>query len=376
MGGVQIADYRAGYSSTGAPLVIGNKIIVGIAGGIFGTRGFIDAYDVNSGKQLWRFWTVPEAGQPGNESWSGDSWKRGGGATWMTGTFDPESNLLFWGTGNPAPVLAGEMRQGDNLYTNCLLAIDPETGKMKWYFQFTPHDTRDWDSAHIPVLADITISGTLRKVVMVANRNGFFYVLDRTTGQLLLAKPFVKKLTWAKGIAADGKPIVNPGSNQPSPQGTLICPDMDGGTNWMSPSFSPATGLFYVTAREDCATYFSWESHPKVVEGQFYFGGDAIRKRGSGRGALRAIDPMTGDIRWEVEYPQPSMAGVLSTASGLVFTGDMDGNVLAFDAKTGKNLWHFAAGGPVYAAPTTVLVSGKQYLFIPAGGSLFAFAIR
>ena len=371
VGGVNIDDYRKGYTSTAAPLVAGNKVIVGIAGADYGTRGFIDAYDASTGQRAWRFWTVPQPGEPGGNTWAGESWQRGGGSTWLTGTYDSDLKLIYWGTGNPGPNLNGAGRKGDNLYTSSLIALDVDSGKLRWHYQFTPHDTHDWDAAHIPVLADITIHGTKRKVVIVANRNGFFYTLDRVTGELLVAKPFIKT-TWAQKIGADGRPIVLANS-EPTEQGAFICPDMDGGTNWMSPSYDPSTGMMYVMTREVCATYFSWAEEYK--QGDAYWGGNTTRKRGEGYGALRAIDPATGDIRWEFRLTEPSMAGVLSTASGLVFTGDMAGNFMAFDGRTGKNLWHFQTGAPIYAAPTTFLIGEKQYVVIPSGSTLMAFAL-
>jgi len=371
IGGVPIDDYRKGYAATAAPLIVKDKVIVGIAGADYGTRGFIDAFDVNSRKRVWRFWTVPGPGETGSDSWSGKSAEQGGGSTWLTGTYDPDLNIIYWGTGNPSPNLNGSGRKGDNLYTNSLVALDADTGKLRWYYQFTPHDTHDWDANHIPVLADITIQGARRKVVMVANRNGFFYTLDRATGELLLAKPFART-TWAKAVGSNGRPILLP-DNEPTEQGTFICPDMDGATNWMSPAFNPEAGWMYVTTREECATYYSWAEDYK--EGHSYWGGNTTRKRGSGYGALRAIDPATGDVKWEFKYPSPSMAGNLSTASGLIFTGDMEGNFMAFDARTGKNLWHMQTGSPIYAAPATFTVNERQYVVIPSGTTLIAFAL-
>jgi alcohol dehydrogenase (cytochrome c) len=372
VGGVNIDDYKKGYSATAAPLIAGNKVIVGIAGADYGTRGFIDAFDVNTGGRAWRFWTVPKPGEPGGDTWTGPSWERGGGSSWLTGTYDPDLKLIYWGTGNPGPNLNGAGRKGDNLYTNSLVAIEADTGKLRWHYQFTPHDTHDWDAAHIPVLADLTFNGVVRKVVMVANRNGFFYTLDRTTGELLVAKPYVKT-TWATKIGADGRPIVLPDS-EPTEGGTFICPDMDGGTNWMSPSYNPQTHWMYVMSREVCATYYSWADET-YKEGESYWGGNTTRKRDEGYGALRAIDPLTGDVKWEFKFPNPSMAGTLSTASGLVFAGDVDGNFMAFDAATGKNLWHFQTGAPIYAAPVTFTVQQKQYVVIPSGSNLLAFAL-
>ena len=370
IGGIVLDDHELGYSATSAPLVVKDKVVVGIAGSINGTRGFIDAYDVNTGRLAWRFWTVPEPGEPGGDTWSGDSWKQGGASPWLTGTYDPELNLIYWGTGNPAPMFYGDEREGDNLYSNSIVALDADTGELEWYYQFTPHDTRDWDSAQIPVLADLPFDGSERKLLLTANRNGFFYVLDRTNGELLLAKPFVNT-TWAKEIGDDGRPVELPDA-RPTEQGTLICPDVEGATNWMSPSFSPDTGLFYVTAREGCATYFSWKE--SFAPGQPYFGGGTTRSRTAVSGMLRAIDPATARVEWEFPYAAPSTAGTLSTAGGLVFGGG-DGNLIAFDALTGEDLWHFQTGGPITAAPITYLLDGKQYVAVASRGALIAFSL-
>ncbi len=264
---VHIADPGRGYSATAAPLVVKDKVVVGIAGAEYGTRGFLDAYDADTGKRRWRFWTVPEPGQPGGDTWAGDAWQRGGGSTWLTGTYDPELNLLYWGTGNPGPDLLGEVRPGANLYTDSVVALDADTGELRWYYQFTPHDTHDWDANQVPVLADIEGELGTQKLLMLANRNGFFYTLDRTNGELLQAKPYVHT-TWAEEIGPDGKPVLLP-DNTPSADGTFTCPDVEGATNWMSPSFNPSTGWFYVTAREACATYYAWPQ--EFIEGQYLF---------------------------------------------------------------------------------------------------------
>lgn len=368
---IVIDDFKRGYTATAAPLVVKDKVIVGIAGAEYGIRGFIDAYDATTGKRAWRFWTVPGPGEKGSETWEGDSWERGGGSTWVTGTYDPTSNLLYWGTGNPGPDLYGNDREGDNLYTDAVVALDPDTGTLKWYYQFTPHDVHDWDSTHVPVLADMTVNGVRRKTLLVANRNGFFYTLDRTEGSLIVSRSFVKT-TWAEKIGTDGKPVVMVGTD-PSEQGTDVCPDITGGTNWMSPAFNPKTGLLYVTAREVCATYYGWEQ--EFVQGQYYFGGAAQRAGGRGYGALRAIDPKVAGAKWQFRYHTPSMAGVLSTESGVVFGGDMDGNAMAFDAASGKNLWHFQTGSAIYAAPITYMLDGRQFVLLPSGTTLFAFAL-
>jgi alcohol dehydrogenase (cytochrome c) len=370
---VVIDDHRKGYTGTLAPLAVKDKIIVGIAGAEYGVRGFIDAFDADTGKRAWRFWTVPGAGEPGNDTWSGDSWKNGGGTTWVTGTFDPELNLVYWGTGNPGPDHYGDVRKGDNLYTCALVALDVDSGRLKWHFQFTPHDTHDWDSTHVPVLADLPIGGATRKAVMVANRNGFFYTLDRTNGAFLQATPYVKQ-TWAREIGKNGRPIVLPDTT-PNEQGTSVCPDWFGGTNFMSPSYSPATKLFYVMARETCGTFFGWPS--EKIEGQLYEGGAVERPADDTRfGAIRAIDPLTGQRRWEFPIVTPAWAGILSTASGLVFSGDFEGHLIALDAASGQHLWRYQLGAPIYAAPTSVMVDGRQLVLIPAGATLTAFALR
>ncbi len=368
---VEIDDYRRGYSATAAPLVVKDKIVTGIAGAEYGVRGFIDAYDPETGKRAWRFWTVPEPEQPGSDTWSGESWKWGGGSTWITGTYDPELNLVYWGTGNPGPDLYGDSRKGDNLYTDSVVALDADTGRLRWHYQFTPHDTHDWDAVQVPVLADVTVDRQPRKALMLANRNGFFYTLDRTNGKLIAANPFVRT-TWAEKIGPDGRPIVLANS-EPTEGGTPACPDVTGGTNWTSPSFNPTTGLFYVTAREVCATYYGFPQ--EFQQGQYFFGGAAQRTGGRGYSALRAIDPLTATVKWQFAYFSPSLSGTLSTASGLVFGGDADGNIMAFDAKIGKNLWHFQTGAPVYAAPVSYMLDGQQYLAVASGMNLFTFAL-
>ena len=252
---VAAQDYRKGYIFTSAPLVVKDKVVVGVSGGEYGIRGFIEAYDAETGKRAWRFYTIPAPGEPGNETWAGDSWKTGGASAWLTGSYDPELNLIYWGTGNPGPVLYGGDREGDNLYSDCVVALDADTGKLKWYFQFTPHDVHDWDAGQIPVLLDLEYRGRPRKLLAWANRNGFFYLLDRTNGQFLFAKAFVK-VTWAKEIDPDGRPVLLPNSD-PTPEGNYICPGLAGGTNWMSPSFHPQTGYLYVPTHEECQTYFS-----------------------------------------------------------------------------------------------------------------------
>jgi alcohol dehydrogenase (cytochrome c) len=373
---VEIADHREGYGGTMAPLVVKDKVIVGTSGGDEGIRGLLDAYDAETGKRAWRFWTIPAPGEPGSETWKGSAIEHGCGATWLTGTFDPELNTLYWTTGNPCPDFYGGDRLGDNLYTDSILALNPDTGKLKWYYQFTPHDTHDWDATEIPVLIDSQFHGKLRKLLVQANRNGFFYVLDRGTGELLLSKPFIQKLTWATGIGADGRPQVVAGTD-PTPQGNKVCPSVVGGTNWFSPSYNPSTGLFYVIAMEQCSNYVS--SVQGYQKGRGFEGTGARDVPGErGQKFLRAIKLETARIRWE--YPligkAESWAGTLSTAGGLVFFGDDSGYFVAVDAKTGKGLWHFNTGVPrLSASPMTFAVADRQFVTLAAGSNILTFAL-
>jgi len=366
-------NYRNGYSATAAPLVVKDKVIVGMAGAEYGVRGFIDAYDAQTGKRSWRFFTTAGPEDPGHTTWRGmdpKAWEKGGGSTWATGAYDPELNLVYWGTGNAGPDYDGSAREGDNLYTASIVALDADTGRLRWHYQFTPHDVWDWDSTQNPVLADLTIGGQPRKAVMFANRNGFFYLLDRATGKLIRGKPFIET-SWAKEIRADGRPMLLP-NNIPSEEGTRVCPDQSGGTNWMPPSFDKALGLLFVTARESCGIFYTWKDD--YNPGDSYRGG-AVQRVGESRSALRAIDVATGEKRWDFPYTSPqSWAGVLSTASGLVFAG-ASGNFMAFDARTGKNLWHFQTGSAVYAGAITYMVDGRQYVLLPSGTTLTAYAL-
>jgi len=371
---VEMGDHLQGYASTVAPLVIGDKVIAGIAGGEFAIRGFLDAYDPRDGKRLWRFWTVPEPGQPGSETWPAEVWERGGGPTWLTGTYDPQLNTLYWGTGNPNPDFYGADRKGDNLYTNSLIALDADKGTLKWHFQFTPFDEHDWDANQIPVLARLTIDGKPRDVVMVANRNGFFYVLDRATGQFIRGTPFIRQ-TWAKAIGSDGRPIELP-NQRPTPEGTLTCPDLFGGTNFMSPAFDPSSGLFFVSARETCQVYISQEPPEGLKPGDRAMGGRTGPAPNEPRfGALRAIDAATGQVKWELRHDAPSWAGVLSTAGGVVMTGDNDGHFIVVDAKTGKEVFRQPIGAPFYSAPITYMLDGRQYVAVATGSVLTTFAL-
>jgi PQQ-dependent dehydrogenase (methanol/ethanol family) len=371
----EFADPNRGAFATLAPMAVKDKVIVGVSGGDTGMRGFVAAFSAATGDELWRFWTVPAKGEPGAETWGqlGPEW--GGAATWLNGTYDPELNLLYWTTGNPWPGFYGGARRGDNLYSDSLLALDADTGKLKWYFQFTPHDTHDWDAQAWPVLLDTVYQGRPRKLVLHANRNGYFYVLDRTTGEFLRATPFVERLNWAKGIDAKGKPIENPGM-EPSPNGTRVCPSVRGATNWMSPSYNPQTELLYVPTLEQCDMYSSSAKTAEPMKNFGGTGGESISKE-PGRFYLRALDPRTGGKRWE--YPMTGhgdmWAGTVSTAGGLVFFGDDDGQLVAVDATTGRHLWHYYLGQNLTASPITFMADGKQYVTIVAATDVFTFAL-
>ncbi|MBI3678830.1 MAG: PQQ-dependent dehydrogenase, methanol/ethanol family [Acidobacteria bacterium] len=372
-----IADPALNYSATAAPLAIKDKVIIGIAGAEAGIRGFLDAYDAKTGERAWRFWTVPAPGEPGSETWGGDSWRHGGGSTWVTGSYDPELNLVYWGTGNPGPDYNGDVRPGDNLYTCSLVALDLDTGKLKWYFQFTPHDTRDWDATQVPVLLDATLGGRLRKLVVVPSRNGFHYVLDRQTGEFLLARTFVKQ-TWAKEIDSKGRPVLNPGQEPTLEGNDQIWPGVDGANNWMSPSYNPGARLLYFNAREERRRYFKTDA-PEFQPFESFFGGGGgggVRFRPEESwGKLIAMTPETGEIQWEHRILTPPWAGVLSTAGNLVFSATPSGNFYALDARTGKELWHFNGGDRVYASPITFLSRGRQLITIPIGDVLIAFGL-
>jgi alcohol dehydrogenase (cytochrome c) len=373
---VAVEDYKVGHAITAAPLVVKDKVITGNAGGDLPTRGFLDAYDAATGKRVWRFYTIPGLGEPGSETWSDPLvLPRGGGATWMTGSYDPELNLIYWGTGNPNPDYYGGDRQGDNLYTASLIAVDADSGKLRWHFQFTPHDLHDWDSNHVPVLADLTVAGQPRKVVMVANRNSFFYVLDRVTGKLISGKPFTGT-KWARELGPDGKPIVlNSGQMMPGDTKEPQCvPDLRGGTNYNPPSYDPALELFFVMARESCAIYTPVRQ--EMVPARSFMSGGMKKLPDPDYSAVRAIDPKTQTIKWEYKLATPSLAGVMSTASGLVFAGDNEGNFNAFDSRTGKQLWTYRMGSLIWgAAATSVMLDGRQLVLLPSGNTIVAFGL-
>ncbi len=370
----EVQEGTAGYSKTGAPLVVGDKVFTGIAGGEYGIRGLIDAYNINTGEREWRFNTTPGPDHPDNRTWSGDSWRTGGAATWMTGSYDPDLNLIYWGTGNPGPDYDGSVREGDNLYSDSVVALDADTGELKWYFQFTPHDIHDWDSTQIPVLADTTFNGEERKVLLFPNRNAFFYVLDRETGEFLLGKPYARQ-TWAEGLDENGRPILLPGK-EPSPEGTIVSPPIIGASNWWSPSYSPRTDLIYVTTLDGETKYFI-RPLEYLEAGQSYRagGGETPLPMESYHRAVRAISPQTGDIRWEFPVDPRTTSGLMSTAGDLVFGGSADGFFFALDGLTGEELWHRNIGGSVHAAPMGYAVNGKQYVAIAAGNAVFSFAL-
>jgi alcohol dehydrogenase (cytochrome c) len=368
-----VAPYKTGYAITVAPLAVKDKIVVGVAGGEYGVRGLLDAYDAKTGKRAWRFWTIPGPGEPGNETWAGDSWKTGSATTWVTGSFDPETNLIYWGTGNPGPDWNGDVRAGDNLYSDSLLAIDADTGKLKWHFQFTPHDVHDWDATEIPVLVDAEVRGTKRKLVLFPNRNAFYYVLDRTTGQFLLGKAYAKQ-TWASGLDDSGRPMRLP-NTFPTIEGVKVWPSVLGANNWYSPSYSPRTGFLYVAARESGSVYYIGDAEYR--EGERFDGGGFRSVPGEEEwGAVRAFNPATGEVKWEHRLFTAPWAGVLSTAGNLLFHGTNEGQFYALDATNGKPLWRFQAGGRAISNPMSYLSDGKQYVAMAMGNSLYVFGIE
>lgn len=368
---VTIADYRTGHSITVAPLAVKDKIIIGISGGEFGIRGFLDAYDAQTGERAWRFWTVPGPGEPGHESWAGDSWKIGGAPTWVTGSYDPDLNLLYWGTGNPSPDFNGDDRAGDNLYSNSVIALDADTGALRWHFQYTPHDVHDWDSNQVPVLIDATLDGQPRRLLVQANRNGFYYVLDRVTGEFITGRPFVRQ-SWAEGLDARGRPILQP-DQEPTAEGTLVYPGITGAVTWPSPSYDPKTRLFFVQAQDDYAQMF-YKLEQEYEAGAEFKGGSTRGQPGVEHyGVIKAIEAATGKSRWDFRLVAPASGGVLSTASGLVFSGNREGNFFALDARSGQPLWHFQTGGMIVANPISFLVDGRQYVAIAAGASILVF---
>lgn len=367
---IEIEKYNLGYSATGAPLVIRDLVIVGIAGGDYGVRGFLDAYNAKTGERVWRLYTIPGEGEPGNDTWAGDSWKSGGGATWVTGSYDPDQDLLYWGVGNPGPDWNGDVRAGDNLYSSSVLAIKPASGDIQWYFQYTPHDIWDYDGNTGFLLVDVKRSGKTVKAIVQPNRNGYFYVLDRGTGEYLHATKYVDQLNWAKGLDEKGRPIVDP-RYVPTPEPTeFICPGAAGGQNGsVTAAYSPVTQLMYVPVIESCMEMK--KAAAVFVQGIPYWGGGPGTTQGddgSSYGHLSAIDPSTGAIRWQYKDDYPLVGGTLATAGGLVFTGNQNGYAMAFDDTTGELLWKFQTGSGVRGQPVTYKLDGRQYIAVPSGG--------
>jgi alcohol dehydrogenase (cytochrome c) len=398
---VAVADPKLAYSFTLAPLVVKDKVIVGTGGGDFGIRGFIAAYEAKTGREAWRFWTIPGPGEPGHETWEPcattvstvcdpEAWKHGGGAVWVTGSYDPELNLTYWGIGNPGPDWNPDQRPGDNLYTESVVALDADTGALKWHFQFTPNDPYDYDSAQVPVLVDMNWNGAPARLMLWANRNGFYYVLDRVTGRFLFGRPFVK-VNWASGLDTKGRPIPTP-----QPAGLPTWPGVMGGTNWYSPSYSPRTGLFYVTAWEDNASII--RKAPAQYEPGRAFGGGGhttfvpvegaptlqFPARGPintwtdsvGHGAVMALDPRTGEPTWKFKMYDVSYAGIVTTASDLLFTGGREGYFYALDARNGAERWRSTVGGAIASGPITYKANDRQFVAVIAGHSLFVFGLR
>lgn len=386
----EVGDVSRAYSVTMAPLALKDKVIVGVGGGEYGIRGYVAAFDAATGEQAWKTYTIPGPGEAGHDTWEGDDWQYGGAPVWITGSFDPELNLTYWGVGNPGPDWNAEQRPGDNLYSDSVIALDADTGELKWYFQFTPNDAYDYDSVQVPVLADIEWQGQARKVMMWANRNGYFYVLDRTDGEFLVGKPYVR-VNWSSGLDEDGRPIPTP-----QPDGMPTYPGNQGGTNWYPPSFSPRTGLFYFSAWEDYATIYRSEESEYEPGRAFLGGGFSVLAPvpgaptiGIGRtnpinnwtdevghASLKAMDPQTGEEVWEFEQFDVSDSGMLTTASDLLFTGGREGYFHILDARTGELLWYKNLGGQIVMAPVTYMVDGTQYVSIISGNTLATFALR
>lgn len=368
------ATWNKNYGATSAPLAIRGKILVGTSGGDDGVRGFVAAFDALTGKMLWRRWTIPSPGEFGSDSWPGESYLRGGGTAWMPGTYDPGLNTLYWGTGNAAPDYDGSVRPGDDLYTASVLALDPDTGRIKWYFQFTPHDVYDYDSVQTPVLVDADYQGLPRKLLLEANRNGFFYILDRITGKFLSATTFAERVNWASGVDANGRPIYT--NVQPSASGTLTCPGDAGATNWFSPSYNETTRLFYFIELDQC-TVNAVKPQEFVPGKEYYATGTTEEPNNPGKKYLLAYDWSTKKMAWK--YPQEGKAhswgGVMTTATGLVFFADDASSFEAVDGNTGKPLWHFNTGQTFHASPMSYAAAGKQYVAIASGDNLFAFAL-
>ena len=371
----RVAKPSDGFSLTGAPLVLDHSVVIGVSGGDFGIRGFLAAYHATTGQQDWRFDTIPGPGEPGHETWQNEAWKSGGGPTWVTGSYDPSLDLLYWGVGNPAPPFAGDVRPGDNLFTNSVVALHASSGKLAWYFQFTPHDEHDWDSSQTPILADLLIGGLERKVICWPNRNGFYYVLDRVTGQFLAGTPFVE-VNWAQGLTSRGRPIPT-NANTVSGGGRVTKPGVAGGANWQPAAFNPAGGLIFVPAIEG-QSVFTNSTSDRIIRGEHgYFTGSGGSILGPLIRVVRALDAATGAKRWEY-HPRlgkgTDFGGLLATAGGLVF-GTSGGSLFALDAATGKELWSVGLGGETWAPPISFTSEGQQVIAVWAGRAMFLFGL-
>jgi alcohol dehydrogenase (cytochrome c) len=370
---VEVEDVQqCGCNITGAPLVVNSKVIVGVTGGDSAHRGYINAFDTKTGRHLWRFWTIPGPGEPGHDTWKGDSWKNGGGSTWLTGSYDPELNLLYWGVGNPAADFYGESRKGDNLYTDSIVALDPDSGELKWHYQLIPYDVWDWDAGYEIVLADLEVKGQKRRVLVNPNKGGYTWVLDRVTGEFLNAWPLAENINWIQGIDEKGTLI---GRNEPKPgEPTLVCPSIGGGRSWNHGSYSPKTGFFYSTGIEWCQTLTVIPQEP--TPGKVFFGGVftlAPPEKGEPGGHLSAYDPISGKRHWIYRSKYPLLASQLATAGDLLFTGDSLGRFFALDAQTGEEVWSYRTGSGHRGSPITYAVNGKQYIAVPVGwGSALA----
>jgi alcohol dehydrogenase (cytochrome c) len=368
----ELGDYRKGYSGTVAPLVVKNLVVVGTAGAEFGIRGFVDAYDVVTGKRAWRFYTIPLPGEQGGDTWGPATPQRAGGSTWVTGTYDPDLNLIYWGTGNPGPDMNGDVRPGDNLYTCSLVALDADTGKLKWHFQYTPHDVHDWDAIGDPILVDLKINGATRKAVVQANRNGHYYALDRATGKLLFVKPYTE-VSWTKEFTPEGRPILIPGQD-PTEEGTRACPGLGGGHNWNATTYSPHTGLHYFSSTDGCHIFYRTDQ--EFVEGQWYQLSTVDWIKGEeNKKSVVAVDASTGLVKWRRELQSFPSGGMLSTASDLLFYGDQAGYLVALDARTGEPVWHFQTGSSIAAPAITFEFEGKQYITVASGSVIITFAL-
>lgn len=371
----KMADYRQNYAATAAPIIAGDLVVAGVAGGDAGARGFVAAWGQSNGKERWRFWTTPLPGEPGSETWKGKTIEHAGAATWMTGTYDSQLETIYWPTGNPGNDHNGDEREGDNLYSCSIVALDAQTGKMRWFYQYTPHDLWDWDAQEPPVLVDTTWNGEPRKLLLNANRNGFFYVLDRINGKLLLAKPFVHKLTWAREIGRDGRPVRNP-NQEPSAKGVKVCPSLIGAANWWSTAFVPATGLYYVQVLESCSVYTKRTAEWQAGRG---FSGGSVRNAPDEppRRFLRAIDIRSGKIIWELpeDGPGTGRGGILATAAGLLFFCNDANEFLAADVTDGQVLWSFSTNQFWRASPMTYVFDGQQHVAVASGPNIIAFAL-